>query len=200
MRATPDVGGRSVVSTRISVDFPAPFGPSKPNTSPYATEKLRSLTAQKVPKHLRRCSTSTATIVFGSEGDVFMITIPATRRSLTAVLRRYGYESGQAGPQPAVAVVNSQTELEGFDVPFALAYVALRCVVGIDAAIENCSLALPPIGETHWHAVAQADAVKKCFRHVGAHPEIVRIDDGDNRLANVHRSEEHTSELQSLRH
>ena len=56
----PDVGGKRVVRTRIKVDLPAPFGPSKPNTSPWLTEKLISLTAQNVPKHLHTCSTSMA--------------------------------------------------------------------------------------------------------------------------------------------
>ena len=37
MRAVPEVGGTSVVSMRMSVDLPAPLGPSRPKTSPCST-------------------------------------------------------------------------------------------------------------------------------------------------------------------
>ena len=36
------------------------------------------------------------------------------------------------------------------------------------------------------HVVAQTDAIKVRFRHIGAHPEIVGIDNGGDRLADVH--------------
>ena len=45
----PEVGGVSVVIMRISVVFPAPFGPSKPKISPCgSTVKLMSLTAVEI--------------------------------------------------------------------------------------------------------------------------------------------------------
>ena len=47
--AVPFVGGRRVVSMRISVDLPAPFGPRRPKISPGSTLKLMSSTAVKVP-------------------------------------------------------------------------------------------------------------------------------------------------------
>ena len=50
--AVPLVGGRSVTSMRISVDFPAPFGPSRPKTSPWATLNEIPLTAVKSPNFL----------------------------------------------------------------------------------------------------------------------------------------------------
>ena len=43
--AEPPVGRTRVVSTPIVVVFPAPFGPSSPNTSPGATSKLTPSTA-----------------------------------------------------------------------------------------------------------------------------------------------------------
>ena len=45
----PPIGFRSVVITRIVVVLPAPFGPSRPNTSPGATSKLTSSTARTGP-------------------------------------------------------------------------------------------------------------------------------------------------------
>src|SRR5689334_21800585 len=45
----------------IVVDLPAPFGPSRPNTSPGATSKSIPLTASIPPGYvLRSCETSTA--------------------------------------------------------------------------------------------------------------------------------------------
>ena len=38
IRAVPPLGGSSVVSMRITVVLPAPFGPSSPNVSPGSTE------------------------------------------------------------------------------------------------------------------------------------------------------------------
>ena len=45
-------------SMRIVVDFPAPFGPRNPNTSPRRTENDRSSTAMKRPNRRVRCSIS----------------------------------------------------------------------------------------------------------------------------------------------
>ncbi len=51
-RAVPEVGGTSVVNMRMSVDLPAPFGPSSPNTSPCSTEKLSASTAAEIAEAL----------------------------------------------------------------------------------------------------------------------------------------------------
>ena len=45
----PRVGARIVVSTRMAVVLPAPFGPSTPRISPAAASKLRSATATSEP-------------------------------------------------------------------------------------------------------------------------------------------------------
>src|SRR6202012_5425034 len=66
-RAMPEVGGTSVVSMRIKVDLPAPFGPSSPKISPCSTVKLKASTAQKSPKRLVSLSTSTANILMPSQ-------------------------------------------------------------------------------------------------------------------------------------
>ena len=57
MAAVPDVGGMKPVIIRIVVDFPAPFGPRKPSTSPFSTAKEMPLTASKLPKRFFRLST-----------------------------------------------------------------------------------------------------------------------------------------------
>ena len=49
MSAVPPVGSSSVVIMRMRVDLPAPFGPSRPNTSPSSTPKVTPLTAVKSP-------------------------------------------------------------------------------------------------------------------------------------------------------
>ena len=48
-RAEPDVGATVVVSMPIVVDLPAPFGPSRPKTSPAATSKSIPVTASTPP-------------------------------------------------------------------------------------------------------------------------------------------------------
>jgi hypothetical protein len=45
----PRVGARIVVSTRIAVVLPAPFGPSTPTISPAATRRVRSSRATSEP-------------------------------------------------------------------------------------------------------------------------------------------------------
>ena len=54
----PEVGGRSVVSIRMSVVLPAPLGPSRPYTSPAFTENDTASSATKSPKRLVSRSTS----------------------------------------------------------------------------------------------------------------------------------------------
>ena len=56
--AVPRVAGMNPVRMRIVVVFPAPFGPRKPSTSPFATENERSLTAVKRPNSLVMPETS----------------------------------------------------------------------------------------------------------------------------------------------
>ena len=60
MIAVPEVGVSSVTIMRMSVDLPAPFGPSSPKISPSSTSKLRPLTAVKSPNVLTMLRTSIA--------------------------------------------------------------------------------------------------------------------------------------------
>jgi hypothetical protein len=60
MVAVPDDGGSSVVNIRMSVDFPAPFGPRRPKISPSSTPKLMPLTAVNSPNRLTMLRTSIA--------------------------------------------------------------------------------------------------------------------------------------------
>ncbi len=60
--AEPEVGGVNVVIMRISVVFPAPFGPSKPKISPVCTAKLTSFTATKSPNCFFNLVTSIALV------------------------------------------------------------------------------------------------------------------------------------------
>src|ERR1035441_5530286 len=58
--AEPEVGAMSVPSVRTVVVFPAPFGPRKPNTSPWPISKETSSNATRSPKRLPRPSTDSA--------------------------------------------------------------------------------------------------------------------------------------------
>ncbi len=53
-RAMPEVGGTSVVSIRISVDLPAPFGPSRPKTSPWLHFETQAVHGNKIAEPLRQ--------------------------------------------------------------------------------------------------------------------------------------------------
>src|SRR4030065_206952 len=57
---SPPVGESRPHSMRIVVDFPAPFGPRKPKTSPFRTSKLTRLTAMNAPNRFTRSRTTTA--------------------------------------------------------------------------------------------------------------------------------------------
>src|SRR5260370_42001732 len=61
-RARPSLGGVRVVSMRISVVLPAPFGPSSPKISPSSTLKRTWSTATKSPNRFVNPSTSIALI------------------------------------------------------------------------------------------------------------------------------------------
>ena len=52
-RAVPEVIESSVVSMRIVVDLPAPFGPRKPKISPASTRRSTPRTASTTPARLR---------------------------------------------------------------------------------------------------------------------------------------------------
>src|SRR5689334_6671444 len=71
----PDVGGINPVTMRIVVDFPAPFGPRKPSTSPRSTVKEISFTASFAPNAFTRFSTliipSSATAPLGAVVLIF---------------------------------------------------------------------------------------------------------------------------------
>ena len=58
--AEPEVGAMSVPSVRTVVVFPAPFGPRKPNTSPWPISKETSWNATRSPKRLPRPRTEIA--------------------------------------------------------------------------------------------------------------------------------------------
>src|SRR5436305_9768579 len=58
MNASPPDGSSSVASMRMVVVLPAPFGPTKPITSPAAKENEMPSTATVLPNCLRRPATS----------------------------------------------------------------------------------------------------------------------------------------------
>src|SRR5215471_3988257 len=107
---------------RISVDFPAPLGPSKPKTSPCLTPKVIRSTAQKEPKYLLKLSMSTSSMGCAS-GE------------------RHGHVGRHPDRETAVAVVATYAHFECLHVALRAAHVALRRVVRVDAAKENRAVA-----------------------------------------------------------
>src|SRR6202008_4410499 len=61
MVRSPDVGGETQPSMRMVEDFPAPFGPRKPNASPRKRSKLIPSTAVKLPNRFVRPRARTST-------------------------------------------------------------------------------------------------------------------------------------------
>src|SRR5690349_12785186 len=106
--AVPSVGVSSVVSMRISVDLPAPFGPSSPKTSPSSTVKLTRFTAVKSPKRLTIARTSIAGVAMALVGE------------------HKRHVRGHADRQPSVVVIDAQSHLERLDIALGAAHVALR--------------------------------------------------------------------------
>src|SRR5664280_449567 len=127
-RADPEVGGTSVVNIRISVDLPAPFGPSKPNTSPCSTEKLKASTATKSPKRLVRFSTSMSNMV-------------SRLRCGSLRCLRECHISRHSHSHATVTVVATEADFEGLDIPFCPAHVALCGIIGINAPEKHQSFA-----------------------------------------------------------
>src|SRR4051812_12342472 len=109
---------------RISVDLPAPLGPSRPKISPSSTAKLIPLTAVKSPNFLTMFWTSIAFI------PSRRVRKPAL---LGALLRWHQHVGGHAHGEPALAVVDAQTDLERLDVALGAADVALRREAGVGA-------------------------------------------------------------------
>src|SRR5437667_1083321 len=167
-RAVPAVGGSSVVSIRISVDLPAPLGPRRPKISPSPTAKLIPFTAVKSPKRLTICRTSIAFTIDPGAGTSFI-----------ASLQRQGHVSGHPDGQAPVLVVGAQPDLEGLDVAFGPAHVALRGEAGIGAAVEHRPFALHPRRQAHRQPIAEADPIDVGFFDVDADPQVVGIDQGD---------------------
>src|SRR5713101_3539321 len=121
-RAVPEVGGVSVVNMRMSVVFPAPFGPSKPKISRSATSKTMSLTATRSPNFLVKWSTSIE----------FMACFPAASESRKPAFlrgRRQQHCRCHSREQASLRVRHGHFDGKGFDVALRPAHVALRCKI-----------------------------------------------------------------------
>src|SRR5579872_7033397 len=164
-RAVPDVGGSSVTSIRMSVDLPAPFGPSRPKISPSSTANEMPFTAVNAPNCLTMLRTSIPGMtLWGRQQNV----------------RRHPHR------EAAVAVVHAQTDLERLDVALGPAHVALRREPGVDAAIEHRPFAFHAGRQTDGELLAVRDPIDVGLLDVFPHPEIVRIDQRDDRLSWIH--------------
>src|SRR5512142_1031350 len=144
-RAAPEVGGNNVVSMRISVDFPAPFGPSRPKISPSLTEKLIPSTAVKLLKRFVICSTSIAAI----RNPCANIVDCRLVRELFPAAYRDRHERRQPWGQLPRAIVHAQPDLECLDVALGAADIALGGVIGIHAAKINRAGFFEPGRKSH---------------------------------------------------
>ena len=97
--AEPEVGAMSVPSARTVVVFPVPFGPRKPNTSPWPISKETPSNATRSPKRLPRPSADSAGAPrFASDAATFRGVAKRSPRAWTAGSSRPGTAtSGSAG-------------------------------------------------------------------------------------------------------
>src|SRR4051812_29883645 len=164
--AVPEVGGSSVTSMRISVDLPAPLGPSRPKISPASTSKVIPLTAVKSPNFLTMLRTSMAVLIDQSmpnprepKAQSRKPKAKSQKRCATAVLRHMQqHVRRHADRQLAVAVVDAQPHFEGLDIALGAADVALCREAGVGAAVEHLPLALFAGREPDGQRVAQLHA------------------------------------------
>src|SRR5208282_2042930 len=91
----PPVGIKRPQSIRMVVDLPAPFGPRKPNISPFFTCRLMLSTATKAPKVRLRSRTTTAHSV-GDTENLRGRCLPV-RRAL-GERNEHVFEGGEDGP------------------------------------------------------------------------------------------------------
>src|SRR5262249_40452717 len=146
MVAVPEVAGSSVVSIRMSVDLPAPFGPSSAKISPCSTEKEIPSTAVKSPKRFVIWSTSISLMVstlsllgegrvrvsgFAKTCDPHPARQPADcraalsqrERDYSSSLHRQLDIRGHADGEAPIFIIDAQPDLECFDVPFCAAHI-----------------------------------------------------------------------------
>src|SRR5438046_7311990 len=151
MVAVPDVAGSSVVSIRMSVDLPAPFGPSSAKISPCSTEKEMPSTAVKSPKRFVIWSTS----------------ISLMEESFPCSLDRQLDIRGHANGEAPVFIIDAQPDLECFDVPLCAAHIALRGEARIQSPVKNRAHAFITGRKPHFELIAQPDPVDVSFFNVG---------------------------------
>ena len=145
MRAVPAVIGISVVIMRISVDFPAPFGPSRPKISPSYVEgnvvdggEVAVLLDDVI--HLDGIGRSAAVgsidllcrhsefLRSGMHPDVFIVLMllrAALWRRAFNLLWRDQHLRSHAGNVRALGIVERIFQHDGSDVALAAAYVTL---------------------------------------------------------------------------
>ena len=87
--------------------------------------------------------------------------------------------------QASVAVVDAQPDFERANVALGAAHIALRGIAGIDAAEKDRAIPRRAAGEFHGEVVADVNAIDIGFLHIGPHPQIILIDEGDDRLRRV---------------
>src|SRR5258708_23652312 len=115
---------------RISVDFPAPFGPSRPKISPSFTLNETSLTAVKSPYFFTMWSTSIADGAAGSYtgfsspaftcGEAEAFELEFASDIIAAPPRRFAYYSLSVAPVQPAPQPSFQAQTRPLDSPSAL--------------------------------------------------------------------------------
>src|SRR5450631_1655345 len=138
--AVPSLGSISVVSMRISVDFPAPFGPSSASVSPRSTVNETLSTAVKSPKRLVIPRTSIAMVTAFSLGGHALGKLHVRRHA-----RR----------ELPVAIVDVNADLERLDVALGTTHIALSGEPGVHSAEEYGAASHTTGGQLHRERVAE---------------------------------------------
>src|SRR5258708_36059592 len=111
IRAVPDVGFRSPARTRISVVFPAPFGPNSARHSPGASENVTPATARVHPNSRARAATSTiaaldSPVLFAEGIRLELATLArAAQNDISLQLRQSSAATNHFAPMTAIAVL-----------------------------------------------------------------------------------------------
>ena len=104
------------------------------------------------------------------------IPIPSPVNQRQHDVRRHAYREATIG------VVHTETKLERLDVALRAADVALGRVARVDAAVEHRALALVAGGKPDRQRVSHANAIDVGLFDIDSHPQVVRIDERDDRL------------------
>src|SRR5947209_14286284 len=170
MSAVPAVISSRVVIMRMSVDLPAPFGPSNPKISPSATSKETPSTAVKFPKRF----------------TMFLTEIAATSAISPFHLGRWNQHlGGHSGHEHLLAVVHRDFEHDCLDVPLAPVYIALGRELRFRSFVDHLAGNHVAGRQADIELIIERNMHGLGFGNGGAHPGVTQVGNDHDRLADI---------------